>query len=157
MQEEEFENKRSDRQGIKEPVSVVSTTFIQFGRNRTRPCLVDREVGRGRVVPGRLGPSEGGHDEVWSPRWRGAGEAAAAGAHRAVLQAGRLGGQRADIGQVPRGQGAHRATRRGYTVHLTAVHHGLLTLLSNTNTHTHIKTTVHLADLFPLIGSLQAQ
>lgn len=75
--------------------------------------------------PDGFGASAGRHDEVRP------GEAGvAAGSPGAVLQAGGLGRQRADVPQVARGHGAASCTARGdVAVQHLAVHHGLLALL----------------------------
>lgn len=70
-------------------------------------------------LPEGFGPPAGRHDEVRS----------AAGSPRAVLQAGGLGRQRADVSQVTRSQAATCAARGDVAVQHLAVHHWLLALL----------------------------
>lgn len=91
------------------------------------------------AVPDGLGPPAGRHDEV-----RPAEADAAAGSPGAVLQAGGLGRQRADVAQVARGHGAAaRAARGDVAVQHLAVHHGLLALLvaSKNSSDTHFKVS----------------
>lgn len=77
------------------------------------------------AVPDGFGSAAGRHDEVWPAEAH-----AAAGSSRTVLQAGRLGGQRADVSEVTGGHGAAaRAARRDVAVQHLAVHHWLLALL----------------------------
>lgn len=96
-------------------------------------------------VPHGSGSSAGRHDEV------GPGEAgAAAGSSGAVLKAGGLGRQGADVSQVTGGHGAAARTARGDVAvqHLT-VHHWLLALLATSTwfqsslfaTPSHVHTT----------------
>lgn len=79
----------------------------------------------GAAVPDGFGSSAERHDEVRP------GEAgAAAGSSGAVMQAGGLGRQRADVTEVTRGHGAAAcAARRDVAVQHLAVHHWLLVLL----------------------------
>lgn len=76
------------------------------------------------AVPEGYGPSAGRHEEVRP------GEATAAGSSGAVLQAGGLGRQRADVSKVTGGHRAAACTARGdVAVQHLAVHHRLLILL----------------------------
>ena len=79
---------------------------------------VQQGLGLGAVVPGGSAPPAGGHDEA-------AGAAAAGGASR------ELGGEGAQVSQVPGCHGAGGAAGRDVTVQHVEVHHGLLALLTN--------------------------
>lgn len=85
-----------------------------------------RRSARVEAVPDGFGPSAVWHDEVRPYE----ADAAAGGSSGAVLQAGSLGRQRADVGQVAGGHRAAACAARGdVAVQHLAVHHRLLALL----------------------------
>lgn len=107
---------------------------IRKQQQRKRRGLKQEESDRLReekALPERRGSSARRHHKVWPVG------GAAAGASRAVLQAGGFGRQGADVSQVARGHRAvSRATRRDVAVQHLAVHHGLLALLETTQGQT---------------------